>query len=696
MQNISISDEFADKWPAVKLGCLECSVTVDENNSLIAEPKGDVIESNIPVLSGSFMPAMVLLTDALNANELGYLYLLRRQPGNLVQLVCYSLNNEMKVTEVTLDPVTTTITANTAMPAYMELSPDGQMLALTVHKGEKEPLYGLATEGVGMVIYQVDAKKHTLTSIRSMSLPEEQLVNSAVWDSKGENIYYTNTTVENAFKAHRVDPFAEPPVPFTYAEELSSPGTLQRGAAGNIYLAMAGATDLAQVTTDAVNFTAFTLGGDILAGALPAIPHKVSIPEVQDIYYRTLGNKQYELADHLGNVRATVSDRLFANADGTLYPQLLSANTYYPFGMGIKSLSQQGDYRFGFQGQEKDNEIKGEGNSYTAQFWQYDSRLGRRWNIDPIVKPWESSYVVFFGNPVSIIDPLGLDGTVTKDKNGNASYAGEALNGDGAVVNVTGMTNGQMSDAGYTALTGTGTYDKGTSNAGVVGNKIIRSSNNYWNSDGSTSWMAVNRNRRLSNSLLSDRTFSMNGKQNLMSSRIYQGQVDFINHKATKLMAGVVAAPFAVSALSSAYSAGLLTTNLTTSADMGTGLGSAFADWSGQMFTNGFQIREVNYTSVGASFVFKNIVFSEVFGSSLEYNFNDGYNGIGAGKSILQVTTESTVGIIFGTATNIPVSQMGMKSSFINNASANAGFGFLPSLMENGINKVINKKLYGK
>jgi len=31
MQNISISDEFADKWPAVKLGCLECFVTVQDN-----------------------------------------------------------------------------------------------------------------------------------------------------------------------------------------------------------------------------------------------------------------------------------------------------------------------------------------------------------------------------------------------------------------------------------------------------------------------------------------------------------------------------------------------------------------------------------------------------------------------------------------------------------------------------------------
>src|SRR5574344_1729945 len=35
MQNISISDEFADKWPAVRLGCLECSVTVEENSPLL-------------------------------------------------------------------------------------------------------------------------------------------------------------------------------------------------------------------------------------------------------------------------------------------------------------------------------------------------------------------------------------------------------------------------------------------------------------------------------------------------------------------------------------------------------------------------------------------------------------------------------------------------------------------------------------
>ena len=66
-------------------------------------------------------------------------------------------------------------------------------------------------------------------------------------------------------------------------------------------------------------------------------------------------------------------------------------------------------YRFGFNGQEKDDEVSGAGNSYTAQFWQYDSRLGRRWNLDPIVKHFFSSYQTFSNNPIIFIDPNGDD-----------------------------------------------------------------------------------------------------------------------------------------------------------------------------------------------------------------------------------------------------------------------------------------------
>jgi hypothetical protein len=73
---------------------------------------------------------------------------------------------------------------------------------------------------------------------------------------------------------------------------------------------------------------------------------------------------------------------------------------------------------YSFQGQEHDDEIMGEGNSYSAEFWQYDSRLVRRWNIDPVVKPWESSYACFADNAILYIDPDGAD-KIKFDKEGN-------------------------------------------------------------------------------------------------------------------------------------------------------------------------------------------------------------------------------------------------------------------------------------
>ncbi len=45
-------------------------------------------------------------------------------------------------------------------------------------------------------------------------------------------------------------------------------------------------------------------------------------------------------------------------------------------------------YRFGFNGQERSTEIND--NSFTAEFWQYDARIGRRWNVDPVFKEYES------------------------------------------------------------------------------------------------------------------------------------------------------------------------------------------------------------------------------------------------------------------------------------------------------------------
>jgi len=57
-------------------------------------------------------------------------------------------------------------------------------------------------------------------------------------------------------------------------------------------------------------------------------------------------------------------------------------------------------YRFGMNTQEKDDEVYGKGNTSSAQFWEYDTRLVRRWNVDSVLKVWQSGYSCFGNNPI--------------------------------------------------------------------------------------------------------------------------------------------------------------------------------------------------------------------------------------------------------------------------------------------------------
>ncbi len=56
---------------------------------------------------------------------------------------------------------------------------------------------------------------------------------------------------------------------------------------------------------------------------------------------------------------------------------------------------------------EKDNEVSGDGNSNTSEYWQYDGRLGRRWNVDSKPNPSISQYACFANNPIIFADPKG-------------------------------------------------------------------------------------------------------------------------------------------------------------------------------------------------------------------------------------------------------------------------------------------------
>ncbi|MCF8374277.1 MAG: hypothetical protein K9H64_21830 [Bacteroidales bacterium] len=67
------------------------------------------------------------------------------------------------------------------------------------------------------------------------------------------------------------------------------------------------------------------------------------------------------------------------------------------------------EYRFGFQGQEKDDEVKGAGNSINYKYRMHDPRIGRFFAVDPLTAkyPFYSPYA-FSGNRV--IDCIELEG----------------------------------------------------------------------------------------------------------------------------------------------------------------------------------------------------------------------------------------------------------------------------------------------
>ena len=66
-------------------------------------------------------------------------------------------------------------------------------------------------------------------------------------------------------------------------------------------------------------------------------------------------------------------------------------------------------YRYGYQGSEKDDEVKGSGNSYTTEFRMLDPRIGRWLSIDPLSDnfPWQTPYCSMDNNPIYYADPKG-------------------------------------------------------------------------------------------------------------------------------------------------------------------------------------------------------------------------------------------------------------------------------------------------
>ena len=87
-----------------------------------------------------------------------------------------------------------------------------------------------------------------------------------------------------------------------------------------------------------------------------------------------------------------------------------NAADYSPFGVQLDGRTQSGtQYRYGFQGQEQDDEVKGKGNSVNYKYRMHDPRVGRFLSLDPLARsyPFNSPFA-FAENRV--IDGIELEG----------------------------------------------------------------------------------------------------------------------------------------------------------------------------------------------------------------------------------------------------------------------------------------------
>jgi RHS repeat-associated protein len=126
--------------------------------------------------------------------------------------------------------------------------------------------------------------------------------------------------------------------------------------------------------------------------------------------WSNIGLKNYELTNHLGNVMVVISDKRIPLRNGTYEAEVINANDYYAFGSQMPGRSiNLGNYRYGFNGKENDNEVKGEGNQQDYGMRIYDPRIGKFLSVDPLSMnfPYYTPYQFAGNKPIIAID---LDG----------------------------------------------------------------------------------------------------------------------------------------------------------------------------------------------------------------------------------------------------------------------------------------------
>jgi RHS repeat-associated protein len=160
------------------------------------------------------------------------------------------------------------------------------------------------------------------------------------------------------------------------------------------------------LTSKSYTFTSYN--GLLLAGTAGAqTTTTVSLTSV----VHKINQKVFEMSNHLGNVLVTVSDaRVPVNGTGSVsgYGAMVKAGMEYSaFGVVRRTIVNNGNYRYGFNGMERNDE-KSSG-MYSTEYRELDARLGRWTSVDPrksLMPSW-SPYNFSADRPIQFKDAKG-------------------------------------------------------------------------------------------------------------------------------------------------------------------------------------------------------------------------------------------------------------------------------------------------
>ena len=325
-----------------------------------------------------------------------------------------------------------------------------------------------------------------------------------------------------------------------------------------------------------------------------------------------------------------------------------------------RTLDNGNKYRYGFNGKENDNEVKGEGNQQDYGMRIYDPRLGRFLSVDPLTKgfPWYTPYQFAGNSPIAKID---LDGEEPKDFKQNWKYqplfelkTQTGVAGTGLDIDIT--------DPKLNLVTARMVYDNVTEAYWIICEKDNKS---YYlkNSDGNNSVMT-----------LDPKTYTLKGgefvefeTQNQAQARIRAESADLLGVGIFGIAAGASAAPF-VAALSGGTP--LLATNLSKA-----GLLKAIAGGGGDFLAQSTLSQEINWVSVGANAIFPN-PFTAGVTSSI---FTQGESGLS-----LATPQEFAFNAISSSVFNAAGGQiLGNYSKIIPNSSIDKGVNVMANTITN-------------